>query len=98
MLMENPFESIKILIVDDDPVIVLLSEKRLEMLGYQATTVTSSQAALDLFRADPDGYALVITDQTMPNMTGEQLAKEWAFADDADCNRRWDSPLYRGDG
>jgi len=66
----------RILVVDDDAAIATLTEKRLAMLGYEATATTSSQEALELFRAAPDNFALVITDQTMPNMTGEQLSKE----------------------
>ncbi|MBU0481230.1 MAG: PAS domain S-box protein [Proteobacteria bacterium] len=65
-----------ILIVDDDASIARLTQKRLEMLGYQPTAMTSSTEALELFRAAPHTYALVITDQTMPMLTGEQLAKE----------------------
>jgi len=65
-----------ILIVDDDPSIVKLTQKRLEILGYQATAVTSSKDCLDLFKSAPDVYDLVITDQTMPQMTGEKLAKK----------------------
>lgn len=66
----------KILIVDDEASIATLTQKRLEMLGYKTTAMTSSKDALELFRAESNDYALVITDQTMPNMTGEQLTKE----------------------
>ena len=44
-------------------------------LGYQVTTVTSSLEALELFRADPQAYDLVITDYTMPGLTGTALAE-----------------------
>ncbi|MBU0675467.1 MAG: ABC transporter substrate-binding protein [Proteobacteria bacterium] len=66
----------KILIVDDDVSLATLTQKRLEMLGYKTTAMTSSTEALELFRAESNDYNLVITDQTMPTMTGEQLAKE----------------------
>ena len=66
----------KILVVDDEESIVYMTKRRLELLGYQVTTKTSSIDALELFRSQPDQFDLVITDQTMPGLTGEQLAKE----------------------
>ena len=48
----------------------------LERLGYQAVVCTSSLAALETFRQSPQHFDLVITDQTMPHMTGEALACE----------------------
>jgi len=48
----------------------------LESLGYTVVTRTSSIEALELFRAQPDKFDLVITDMTIPNMTGDELAKE----------------------
>jgi len=48
----------------------------LERLGYNVTTRTSSIDALEAFKANPDTFDLVITDMTMPNMTGEHLAGE----------------------
>ena len=48
----------------------------LEMLGYKVTATSSSVNALDLFRTDPDQFDLVITDMTMPNMTGDELASK----------------------
>ena len=65
-----------ILIVDDDVDIANLTRKRVEVFGYTATAMTNSLKALELFRSDPGAYDLLITDQTMPDMTGEQLAKE----------------------
>lgn len=64
-----------ILVVDDDPSITRLTQKRLEFLGYQVTAVTSSKECLELFSSTPDVYDMVITDQTMPFMTGDQLAR-----------------------
>jgi CheY-like chemotaxis protein len=49
---------------------------RLERLGYQVTCHTGSQEAMALFRRYPDHFDLVITDQTMPHLTGENMAKE----------------------
>ncbi|MCP4118090.1 MAG: transporter substrate-binding domain-containing protein [Desulfobacteraceae bacterium] len=66
----------RVLLVDDQEDVVLLEKQMLERLGYHVTTQISSRDALNLFRADPDGYDLIITDMTMPNMTGDKLAGE----------------------
>ncbi|MCP3941757.1 MAG: transporter substrate-binding domain-containing protein [Desulfobacteraceae bacterium] len=63
-----------ILVVDDDKSIANLTKLRAERLGYQVTATTSSIDALQLFRSRPNAFDLVITDQTMPELTGEQLA------------------------
>jgi CheY-like chemotaxis protein len=65
-----------ILFVDDEPALANISKQTLESLGYDVTTRTSSIEALELFKARPDRFDLVITDMTMPNMTGENLAAE----------------------
>lgn len=65
-----------ILVVDDEPNIAKMNRLMLESLGYRVETRVSSIEALELFKADPDRFNLVITDMTMPNMTGEELAKE----------------------
>jgi len=61
----------RILFVDDQSDIVFMTQQILERLGYQVTSRTSSLEALEAFRAKPDEYDLVITDMTMPNMTGD---------------------------
>jgi CheY-like chemotaxis protein len=66
----------KILLVDDKEVIASMEQMMLERLGYHITTRMSSIDALEAFRANPDFFDLVITDMTMPNMTGGRLAKE----------------------
>ena len=66
----------RILLVDDEDTLVDLGGKTLERLGYQTTTFTSSTAALEHFRAHPDDIDLVITDYTMPRMTGLGLSQE----------------------
>ena len=66
----------RILFVDDETVLVNLGKRMLESLGYKVTTRTSSIEALELFKAKPDSFDLVITDMTMPNMTGDKLARE----------------------
>lgn len=66
----------RILLVDDENAIAFMEKQMLERLGYSVVSRTSSVDALEAFRANPDKFDLVITDQTMPNMTGKELAKE----------------------
>ena len=66
----------RILFVDDDPVLAALAAEILGELGYRAVAKTSSTEALSLFSKDPAGFDLVITDMTMPGMTGDMLASE----------------------
>jgi CheY-like chemotaxis protein len=66
----------RILLVDDEAQIVKLEKIMLERLGYRVTARTSSVDALEVFRANPDEFDLVISDMAMPNMTGEQFARE----------------------
>ena len=56
--------------------IAMMDLPMLERLGYKVTARTSSLEALEAFRNNPDRFDLVVTDQTMPNMTGKELAKE----------------------
>jgi len=65
-----------ILFVDDEAPIVKMGSQILESLGYKVTTRTSSVEALELFRSKPNDFDLVVTDMTMPNMTGDQLSIE----------------------
>jgi CheY-like chemotaxis protein len=65
-----------ILLVDDENPVISLEKQILERLGYQITSRTSSLDAVEVFRSDPDAFDIVITDVSMPNMTGDQLAKE----------------------
>jgi PAS domain S-box-containing protein len=65
-----------ILFVDDEPALANLGKQTLESLGYDVEIRTSSIEALKLFKNQPDRFDLVITDMTMPNMTGEDLAQE----------------------
>ena len=65
-----------ILIVDDELSLVKIATSILSGLGYQVKSATLPQEALDLFKADPMAIDLVITDMTMPVMTGDALAKE----------------------
>jgi len=66
----------KILLVDDEETILRMEQQMLERLGYRITTRTGSVDALEAFKANPDSFDLIITDMTMPNMTGVQLAGE----------------------
>ncbi|MBU1937039.1 PAS domain S-box protein [bacterium] len=66
----------RILLVDDEAVLVEMQQEMLGNLGYEITPCTSSLEALETFRADPNKFDLVITDQTMPNLTGVELAGE----------------------
>ena len=65
-----------ILFVDDEVALARLGQEMLAPLGYTVVVRTSSIEALEAFRAMPARFDLVITDQTMPNMTGEHLARE----------------------
>jgi PAS domain S-box-containing protein len=66
----------RILIVDDEKHVVEMLKEMLEQLGYEVTLRYSSVDALGAFQAQPHHFDLVITDQTMPQMTGMNLAKE----------------------
>lgn len=65
----------RILFVDDEKPVVEIGKHVLESLGYHVTTSTSSTDALALFKAQSNNFDLVITDMTMPNMTGDKLAE-----------------------
>ncbi|BBO81800.1 hypothetical protein DSCO28_23660 [Desulfosarcina ovata subsp. sediminis] len=66
----------RILLVDDETSIVRLEKQMLERLGYTVTTFTSSAEALEAFRTNPRLFDLVVSDMTMPKMTGDQLARK----------------------
>ena len=66
----------RILIVDDEESMADIGRGRLERLGYQVEVRTNPIDALELFRADPDEFDLVITDMTMPRITGDKLVKD----------------------
>ena len=66
----------RILFVDDELPIAKMGSQILARLGYRVTVRTSSVEALELFRSKSDDFDLVITDMTMPNMTGDELAME----------------------
>jgi PAS domain S-box-containing protein len=66
----------RILLVDDEEAIANLERQMLDRLGYKVTSRVSCIEALKAFEANPWGFDLVITDMAMPNMTGDQFAKE----------------------
>jgi signal transduction histidine kinase/DNA-binding NarL/FixJ family response regulator len=65
----------KILFIDDEEILADLGKNMLERLGYHVTVRKSSLEALETFQNQPDQFDVVITDQTMPGMTGVDLAR-----------------------
>jgi len=66
----------RILLVDDEVSVAQLESQMLSRLGYHVIAETSSKDALNAFRSNPESFDLVISDMTMPDMTGDQLAKK----------------------
>jgi two-component system, cell cycle sensor histidine kinase and response regulator CckA len=65
----------RILFIDDEELIVEMGEEMLKDLGYNVVRKTNGREALDLFKANPEAFDLIITDQTMPHLTGVELAR-----------------------
>jgi PAS domain S-box-containing protein len=73
----------RILMVDDESAILAFTKNMIEQLGYSVSTCSSSTEALRVFSQNPHAFDLVITDQTMPVLTGVELAAEMlAIRDD----------------
>jgi len=66
----------RILFIDDEEPIAKLGRQSLERLGYKVKAIASPIEALEIFRSQPEEFDLVITDLTMPKMTGDKLVKE----------------------
>lgn len=66
----------QILVVDDEELLVRITKKRLEGLGHHVVAVSDSRKALEIFCDAPDKIDLLITDQTMPGLTGTDLVRE----------------------
>ncbi len=66
----------RILFVDDEKHMADLGVQMLTSFGYRVTAVTDSKEAFELFKKDTEAFDLVITDMTMPNLTGKELALE----------------------
>jgi CheY-like chemotaxis protein len=65
----------RILVVDDEVSLADIAQQMLARLGYDVVQRTSSIEALELFKADPNRFDLVLSDMTMPNMPGDELAR-----------------------
>ncbi|HQG31471.1 MAG TPA: PAS domain S-box protein [Deltaproteobacteria bacterium] len=65
-----------VLLIDDEPMVLSSVQRALERLGYAVSSFRDPEESLDAFRKRPRDFDLVITDQTMPRMTGAQLAGE----------------------
>ena len=68
----------RILLVDDEPAVASVCRELLKMLGYDVDVSNDPREALDRFAASPQRFDLVVTDHSMPNMTGLQLAEALA--------------------
>jgi two-component system, cell cycle sensor histidine kinase and response regulator CckA len=68
-------DSGRILLIDDEEIILSSLQRALQRSGYEVITVKDSMEALEIFRRGPDEYDLIITDQTMPQITGVELGK-----------------------
>ncbi|MCG8683278.1 MAG: ABC transporter substrate-binding protein [Desulfobacterales bacterium] len=66
----------RVLFVDDEPGLTNIGKLMLEKLGYSVETENDPSAALEMVKQFPEKFDLVITDMTMPNMSGEQLIRE----------------------
>jgi DNA-binding NtrC family response regulator len=76
LLSTIPRGTERILLVDDEDSPVRTASGMLERLGYKVEGRTDPEEAVKLFRSEPNGFDLVITDTNMPKMTGDMLAKE----------------------
>jgi len=75
-IMDTNLSNKKILLVDDEEILIDLGKTVLERLGYQVVANVNSVAALAKFKETPNDFDLIITDQNMPNMTGIDLSKQ----------------------
>ncbi|MCE5274283.1 MAG: response regulator [Deltaproteobacteria bacterium] len=73
---EIPGGNESVLLVDDEVALVEMGRRMLSSLGYHATAVTDSTEAYEIFRSNPESFDLLLTDMTMPNMSGMALARE----------------------
>ncbi len=73
---EDPKGTERILFVDDEKIYAEMGEDMISRLGYDVDLKINSKEALDSFKADPNKYDLMITDQIMPHLSGEELVKE----------------------
>ena len=71
-----PTAALRVLCVDDEPAIVRVVVRALGQSGHTVTGASDPREALELFRRDPGSFDVILTDQTMPHMTGTGLIKE----------------------
>jgi PAS domain S-box-containing protein len=71
-----PGDGETVLLVDDEEDLVRLGEEMMAELGYEAVGFASSTAALASFRATPQRFSIVVSDESMPELTGSELARE----------------------
>ncbi len=71
---ELPMGTERILLIDDEQIVVEMETAILELLGYDVTPETDSLRALEIFRSRPEEFDLVVTDYTMPKLTGTDLS------------------------
>lgn len=74
-IQESPGGRERILLVDDERALIHMGTQMLSRLGYQVTACQDPLQALDLFRDNPGGFDLVVTDLTMPRLKGTKLAQ-----------------------
>jgi len=67
---------VRLLIVDDEPALLGLLQRYLERSGYTVDVADTPQAALALFESAPQEYACILTDLTLPGMTGEEMLEQ----------------------
>lgn len=80
--VSGPASMQRVLVVDDDQLVLETVGQMLKHLGYDTTLCSDPAAALELFKNDPSFFSLVISDYTMPNMTGAQLLEAIAEVND----------------
>lgn len=71
-----PMGKERILFIDDEPILANLAVRMLKNIGYSVVPESNSKEALEIFRKNPENFDVVITDMTMPGITGDRLAKE----------------------
>jgi two-component system cell cycle sensor histidine kinase/response regulator CckA len=76
-----PFSSLAkgkgtVLLIDDEPDLLRLTKRMLKGLGYSPIAISSGEEALNIFKKNPDSFYAIITDQTMPDLPGNLLAKK----------------------
>jgi len=74
---EVPTNKARVLVVDDDEAVARFLDELLSYSGYEVTTKLDGQSALDLYSSKPNEFDLVVTDQTMPRLTGVEMAREF---------------------